>query len=236
MKKILNYILILIIAGLAVYTFVLKSDLKQSAAEGLVWYGKQKENSIKLLKQIGVSQEYATEVKKLNASNKDLQKAIKANKEKISFISKLNATLKAELLVAQTEEDTSSESPRRIFGPIIRNGFSISGRFDVVSPFIIYIDKLTAVLDLELILTQDKALNWNTYVSSPNKNLKFNKITPTIKKYEPTFWENVKYGGGVYGGMGHIGIGSLLGYKDNFILLGFDTKGGSVGFFKTFTF
>jgi hypothetical protein len=95
------------------------------------------------------------EVEELKAENEKLAEILKKNKEAIRSLTRLNGILADSLANAATVEDVVDSVKVRRFD-IEKNGFELSGFFEIIEPFRITFEKMIAKLNLEIALSQNK--------------------------------------------------------------------------------
>ena len=110
----------------------------------------------------GVSSKRALEVDRLTTDNKNLNSAIKNSDEEIKSLTSFNAFLSDSIgwlnsnwpEVVELPEGFSIDSSRAFSK--ITPSFTISGYFEIIDPYRIYIEAIKAQIDITVMMTQNK--------------------------------------------------------------------------------
>jgi len=233
MKKILKYIphaFAIILAIIVVLGFfnqrTLRNDMEKYRAAMLKYsdmYSTAKGETVKM----------AEEFSKLELKNKELNKEIKKQGEKIQSLIDLNANIKDSVANIITTPDTvyidnNGSMPIRRFA-LSQGNFTLKGYFEIRLPYRITFDEIKAEIALEIAMTQDRDLIWRSYIISTDPSFVVNNIQTSIKPYKPGFWDKLKFGAGLYASSNRVGGIAGIYYGNLGINLLLDNNGAAVG-------
>lgn len=179
-----------------------------------------------------VNSKLTRKVEEIKSNNEELNNLLKKKNEKIKNQTNVVATLKDSIQNIDTKPDTiivdGDTVKTRTFN-LRKNLFHLSGYFYIVPPYTISFDTMSATIDLEINMTQNKRGVWKSYVDTKNQSVSIDSLSTDVIPYEPSFWEQLKIGVGAYATGNNAAIFTQFGYKDITAMVGYSTSGLLLG-------
>jgi len=170
--------------------------------------------------------------------NHELKEKLEASNQKAYYYSEMYLSYKGKFDSIKTKRpdtnyvyvESKLDSTDRIFDLFLNKDIYISGYFNTVEPYMLYIKNLWLKTKLDLVISQDKDDLWYWDINTNSKYLKIDSANVKIKPFVKNKWEyfissNVKFsynkivGYGFSGGLKYkeygVGVGASILFQHN---------------------
>ncbi len=219
-EKIKKILLFLLIASIVSSAFIVRGLIKERNNQIAELQNQLTQNdslyTIQLEDKDNLYYSVSEENRRIKIENNELKKLIKKEKENNIYAGNIIATLQDSIKNFKTQEDIEDEN-KRIFD-VWKENIHLVGNFEIQKPFTISFDTISVGINLNVNVVETKFGKYKTYVTSPEKNIKINKITTQFNPYHN---QNNFYMGGGLNLESDLTLSAnlLIGYK-KFVLTG----------------